>query len=81
MGVILQFQGDTALDQDAIDAMLVAFNDICRVLNIRDDATTVREVIASQIVELARRGERSPANLRDRVLAKVDFSYMGGIGS
>ena len=53
---------------DDIKAMSIALNDVCETLDLPDRAKAVREVIAERIVELARRGERNPTILRDRVL-------------
>jgi hypothetical protein len=65
----------TAFDPCDIQAMATALDDVCHALNIRDNATA-REVIAIRIIELARHGERSPTNLRDRLLAEAN----GGTG-
>ena len=48
-----------------------ALEDTCRALNINGDARA-RETIAVRIVELARRGEREPAKLRDRVVHEAN---------
>jgi hypothetical protein len=55
--------------------MSMAYEDICEALHINGDARA-REAIAVRVIELARRGERSPANLRDRVLGEAN----GGTG-
>ncbi len=59
---------DGAFEPDDIKAMSMAFDDVCKTLNLTDGAKAAREVIAERIIELARRGERSPTRLRDRVL-------------
>lgn len=56
---------------DDIKAMSTALADVCKTLNIIGDPTA-REVVAARIVELARRGERSPRKLRDQVLAEAN---------
>ena len=48
-------------------AMAMVVEEVCRALSINDDAAA-REAIAIRIVELARRGERNPDKLRDRLL-------------
>ena len=48
--------------------MSAAFEDVCKALDLADDAGGPRELIASQIVGVAHLGERSPTALRDRVL-------------
>jgi hypothetical protein len=60
----------SAFNPDDIQAMSIALNDVCKALEIDGDLRA-REVIATRIIELARRGERRPAKLRDRVLAEA----------
>jgi hypothetical protein len=50
-----------------VRAMSIALDDICKTLKL-DRQATAKEIVAIRIIELARRGERSPAKLRDRVL-------------
>lgn len=52
---------------DEITAMSMALEDICKVLKL-DGKAKAKEVVAMRIIELARRGERSPTRLRDMVL-------------
>jgi hypothetical protein len=64
---ISQFLKDGGVfEPNDIKAMSMAFEDVCKVLDLRDEMS--REVIAVRIIELARLGERSPTILRDRVL-------------
>jgi hypothetical protein len=65
---IVPFLRDGAFGPNDIKAMSMAFDDVCKMLNLTDGAKAAREVIAERIIELARRGERSPTRLRDRVL-------------
>jgi len=66
MGTILPFLKDEpAFDPTDIQAMSMALEDACKALNVQGG-----------IIELARRGERSPTKLRDRVLAEAN----GGTG-
>ena len=51
--------------------MSLAFEHVCLALGINGDARA-REVIATRIIELARRGERNWVNLRDRVLNEAN---------
>jgi hypothetical protein len=62
-----------AFEQTDIAAMSMALDDVCMRLKIDGD-TSAREAIAIRIIELARRGERSPVKLRDRIL----FEAHGG---
>jgi hypothetical protein len=54
-----------------IQAMSMAFDDVWKALGL-DDHAAAKETVASRIIELARRGERSPTKLRDRVLAEAN---------
>jgi hypothetical protein len=65
---IIQFIKNGAFEPDDIKAMSMALDDVCKTLHLTDGAKAAREVIAERIIELARRGERSPTLLRDRVL-------------
>jgi hypothetical protein len=56
--------------QDLI-AMSMAFDDVCKALKLASGNNKATETIAERIIELARRGERSPTKLRDRVLAEA----------
>lgn len=69
MAAILPFirADDGVFDPKDIEAMSMALDDICKELNLPDNGSA-REVIAERIVNLARRGIRSPTVLRDRVL-------------
>jgi hypothetical protein len=52
-------------------AMGNALEQICAVLGLGHDAIA-REVIASRIIELTRRGERDATKLRDRILMEAN---------
>jgi hypothetical protein len=72
MGTIIQFfREQNAFDPEATNAMSAAFDEVCRALKLLDTDTHGREAVASQIIELARRGEKDAARLRDRVLGAV----------
>jgi hypothetical protein len=72
---ITPFLPDTAFEPADIQVMSQVLSEVCNALKIDGDATA-REVVAIRIIELARRGERSATNLRDRVLAEAN----GGTG-
>ena len=74
MGAIISFlrEQEASFDQDDITAMSMALEDVCHALNLNGHSKAARETIAARIIELARRGERSPTKLRDRVLAEAD---------
>jgi hypothetical protein len=73
MAIILPFVKDGVFDDKDITSMSAALDDVCKILNLRDDSSA-REVIAIRIIDLARAGERSPTRLRDRILHEADLA-------
>jgi len=73
VAAIIPFLKDDAFVFDPADikAMSMALDDICKSLELNGDKAA-RETVAVRIIELARRGERSPTRLRDRVLAEAN---------
>jgi hypothetical protein len=65
------FNDHSAFDPDDVAAMSRALELACDALSVNGDARA-RETIAIRIIELARRGERNPTNLRDRVVAEAN---------
>jgi hypothetical protein len=51
--------------------MSLALADVCKELTLDGNANG-KETIAVRIIELARRGERNPTKLRDRVLHEAN---------
>jgi hypothetical protein len=82
MGTIVQFlRGgfrDNVFEPNELKAMSRALDDVCEALKLRDDSSA-KEVIAARIIDLARRGERSPTRLRDRVLHEAGLAEYAGI--
>jgi hypothetical protein len=75
MATILPFlREQSVFDPETIAAMSQAFDEVCRALNLSDGAARERETVAVRIIELARRGERDPARLRQRVLRDAGAS-------
>jgi hypothetical protein len=70
MTKIIPFLQDDAFGPDALRAMSTALEEVCRTLKVENDQGA-REVMAIRIIELARRGERDPERLRDRVLREA----------
>jgi hypothetical protein len=69
MDTIVQFMADQSVfEPEVTQAMSTAFDDACRALKLTDGAAREREAIAVRIIELARRGERDPIRLSERVL-------------
>jgi hypothetical protein len=69
-------------DQEDIQTMSLALEEVCRVLRIGADAARDREVVAIRIIELARRGELEYRRLVERVLkeAGVDWARPPSLG-
>jgi hypothetical protein len=63
--------GCAVFDPNDIQAMSRALDDVCNALNIGGNPAA-KEVIAVRIIELARRGERSPIKLCERVLSEAN---------
>ena len=83
MVAIIPFSRDRcAFDPQDVSAMSLAFDEVCKALDLPADATSTREVIAIRIIELAKRGGRSPTFLRDQVLreaADLDHRRSSGL--
>jgi hypothetical protein len=68
-------EDDAVFGPEVTNALAAAVDEICRTLNINGDAHA-REVIATRVIDLARRGERDPIRLRDRVLQEAGAEAM-----
>jgi len=62
---------DAAFEPQDIAIMSLAVDEVCKPLGIPADRDGIREMVASRIIELVRRGERSPTRLRDRLLSEA----------
>jgi hypothetical protein len=62
-----------------IRTMSMALDDVCKELRL-DGHAAGKEAVAIRIIELARRGERSPTKLRDRVLAEAKTAEVVSAG-
>ena len=69
MATIIPSSQDDAFDPDALRAMSIALEEVCRTLQVDGDQRA-REVMAVRIVELARRGERDPSGLATECCGK-----------
>jgi hypothetical protein len=74
MATIIPILRDDAFDPDALRAMSTVLEEVCRTLKVDGDQG-VREVMATRIIELARRGERDPERLRNRVLQEASTTH------
>ena len=75
MSTIVPFLHESVFQPDDIQAMSRALNEVCAALKL-DGNSTAKEIVATRIVELARRGEHDATKLRDRVIAEAN----GGTG-
>ena len=62
-----------------IQTMSMAFDEVCKALNVPITDDGAREVIAIRIIDLAERGEHSSIRLRDRVLREANAANCWGI--
>jgi hypothetical protein len=79
---IIPFSKECAFDPQDVSAMSLAFDEVCKALDLPADAASTREVIAIRIIELAKRGGRNPSFLRDQVLseaADLDHRHSSGL--
>jgi len=61
---------NSAFEPEHIEIMAAAFRDLCRELELVE-GDPLREVIARQVIEFARRGERDPVTLKQRVMQAI----------
>jgi hypothetical protein len=76
MATIIPFLQDDAFDPDTLRGMSIALDEVCRTLKMDGDQRA-REAMAVRVIELARRGERDPARLRDQVLQEAGATFLG----
>jgi hypothetical protein len=61
---------NSAFEPEHIEAMVAAFQDLCRELELVE-GDALREVIARQVIEFARRGERDPTKMSQLVMQAI----------
>jgi len=74
---IVPFLENKVFGPQDIRAMSTALEEVCKTLNLADEAKSEREFLAKKIIALARRGECSAALLRDRVLREIAYGRGG----
>ena len=74
---IVPFLEDRVFGPEDIQAMSTALEDVCKTLNLADEAKSERELLAKKIIALARQGERNAALLRDRMLRELAYARGG----
>ncbi len=70
---IIPFLKDEAFDPDHIQAMSAALGQVSTALGVSDQQSL--EVLATRIIELARRGERDAERLKERVLMEAHLGH------
>jgi hypothetical protein len=66
---IRQFlRGDVAFGPEHLAAMSAAFDEALRKLQLNDRSDKVTELVARQIISIAKQGERDPARLCEAAL-------------
>jgi hypothetical protein len=71
---ITPFLGDAVFGPEALSVMSAAFEDVCKAVEVSGRSDVTKEVIASLIIELARRGETDPVAMREMVLRELGLS-------
>ena len=71
------FLKDSVFGPQDIQAMSTALEDVCKILNLADEARSEKEFLAKKLVGFARQGQRDAALLRDRMLREI-ASGQGG---
>lgn len=74
---MVPFLDGRAFRPEDIQAMSTALEDICKTLNLADEAKSERELLARKIIIFAGQGERNPALLRDRILTELATPQSG----
>jgi hypothetical protein len=67
----------SAFAPEETHAMSVAFDEVCRALNVAPTAARERQIIATRILDLARSGHADAAAISRRVLSEARISETG----
>lgn len=70
---IVAFLEDKVFGPQDIQAMSTALEDVCKILNLANEAKSERELLARKIIALAHKGECDAALLRDRMLRELAY--------
>ena len=74
---VAPFLNDNVFGPQDIQAMSTALEDVCKILDLSDKAKSERDLLAQNILALARHGERNAALLRDRMLREIAYGQGG----
>jgi hypothetical protein len=69
--LISRISHGAVFDPEAVKALAAAFDGACAALNIIDRTDPRATIVAKQIIEYARCGERDPIRLREAVLSEL----------
>ena len=68
---IVPFLRDRVFEPPDIQAMSMALDDVCKILNLADDDAGEKERLAKKIIGFAHQGPREAGLLRDRMLKEI----------
>jgi hypothetical protein len=68
---IVPFLRDSVFGSPDIQAMSAALDDVCKILNLTDQAENEKELLATKIIAFAHQGPREAGLLRDRMLRGI----------
>ena len=68
---IVPYLNGKVFEPQHVRAMSTALEDVCKILDVPDEAQSEREQLARKIIVFALQGEPDAALLRDRVLRNV----------
>jgi hypothetical protein len=70
---IVPFLDGRVFRPEDIQAMSMALEDVCNILNLADEAKSEREQLAKKIITLAHQDQCNAALLRDRMLREIAY--------
>jgi hypothetical protein len=62
---------DTTFEPEAVEAMGRAYESLLKDLGLADRTDPLTEIVAREILKIASRGERNPAEIRAKVLSAL----------
>jgi hypothetical protein len=68
------YHRDAVFEPDETYAIAIAFDEICRAMNLPQTATVPREIVAIRVIDLARESLLDPILLRNRVLHEAHMA-------
>jgi hypothetical protein len=68
---ISRFLHNSSFEPSEIEALVEAFNLVCRELGLEDERDPLRELVAKQVITAAENGTRNPLLIRAFALARI----------